>query len=67
MSKDAAKKRHMKKGFSFILFFFLSYSVFSQDYDIGIRAGLNFSKFLGPSETEIIEEYKIASGFHFHI
>lgn len=38
-----------------------------QDYDIGIRAGLNYSKFNGPSEAGVVEEYNIASGFHFGI
>lgn len=31
----------------------------------GIRAGLNYSNFLGPSESGVIEDNRLTNGFHF--
>jgi len=31
----------------------------------GVRAGLNYSKFLGPTETGVEESYGFSNGFHF--
>lgn len=39
----------------------------AQDYNIGIRAGLNYGKFLGPVESDVVEKFSISSGFHFGI
>ncbi len=57
----------MKKVYAFVAFLFLINTASTQDYNIGIRAGLNFSQFLGPSENDVIEDFNIASGFHFGI
>ncbi len=57
----------MKKVLSLVLFVLLLSSVSAQDYDIGIRAGLNYSKFSGPSESGVNESYSISNGFHFGI
>lgn len=37
----------------------------AQGYNIGIRAGLNQSKFLGPTEPRAEESYGLNGGFHF--
>lgn len=39
----------------------------AQDYHFGIRAGLSYSKFLGPSEPDVTETFDINGGFHFGI
>ena len=57
----------MKKGLILILSLMIVSSLRSQDYDIGIRAGLNFSQFSGPTESDVNESYSISSGFHFGI
>ncbi|MDG2448652.1 MAG: outer membrane beta-barrel protein [Saprospiraceae bacterium] len=57
----------MKKGLSLILFVILLSPLSGQDYDIGIRAGLNFAQFSGPTELDVNESYSISSGFHFGI
>ena len=57
----------MKKRFTILIIFFSFTSLSSQDYDVGIRAGLNFAKFLGPSETGVVENFSLSSGFHFGI
>lgn len=44
-----------------------SFILFSQGYNIGIRAGLGQNKFSGPSEANATEKYKLAGGFHFGI
>jgi len=49
-----------------ILFFLLLLgftSVQAQDYNLGIRAGLNYSTYMGPLETG--ESYEFNNGFHF--
>lgn len=37
----------------------------SAQYNIGIRAGLNQSKFVGPSEANATESFSLTGGFHF--
>lgn len=61
------KKHHMKKALSILLFIIMLLPLSAQDYDIGIRAGLNFSQFMGPSETGVNENYTVSSGFHFGV
>ena len=61
------KEYSMKKGLILLLFSVLLSPLYGQDYDIGIRAGLNFSKFAGPTEANVNESYSISSGFHFGI
>ena len=63
----ARKKIYMKKALSLLFFVVLLSPLSAQDYDIGIRAGLNFSKFLGPSEANVNEDFGVAGGFHFGI
>lgn len=41
-------------------------NISAQDYNIGIRAGLNFGKYLGPQIPDV-EKYSISNGFHFGI
>lgn len=36
-----------------------------QSQTFGVRAGLNYSKFLGPTETGVDESYSFSNGFHF--
>lgn len=38
----------------------------AQEYNIGIRAGLNFGKYLGPQIPDV-EKFSISNGFHFGI
>lgn len=42
-------------------------SVDAQRYNIGIRAGLNYSKILGPSEEGMMEGHQFNNGIHFGI
>ncbi len=57
---------YMKKIIlSTILFFVFGFSLYSQS--IGIRAGLNYSKFSGPVVSSSNEAYNFSSGFHFGI
>lgn len=45
----------------------ISYSkLSSQEYNIGIRAGLNFGEYLGPQIPDI-EKFSLNNGFHFGI
>ena len=37
----------------------------AQSFNIGVRAGLNYSTFKGPLEESINEDYAVSSGFHF--
>ena len=37
----------------------------AQSFNIGVRAGLNYSTFRGPVEKSINEEFGTSSGFHF--
>lgn len=43
----------------------ISMTTYAQSYNIGVRAGLNYSKWRGPLESSINEEYNTSSGFHF--
>lgn len=51
------------------LAFFVFTLFFAQSIDaqmhFGIRAGLNYSKFLGPSEEDVVDEFNVSGGFHF--
>ncbi len=47
-----------------IILFFLG-GVYCQAQSVGVRAGLNFSKFQGPLEAA--EQFNISNGFHFGI
>ncbi len=49
------------------LFSILSYNSKAQGYNIGIRAGISQTKFMGPSETNAIENFSLTGGFHFGI
>ncbi len=49
--------------FSFSLLVLFSGGLKAQSYNIGVRAGLNYNKFLGPLEQN--ESYHFSSGFHF--
>ena len=49
------------------LFVLVGFSLNAQRYNLGIRAGLNQSKFLGPTETEISEGRSLNGGIHFAI
>jgi len=50
----------------FILFVLVCFSIsLSAQHKVGVRAGLNYSKFNGPLEES--EEFSFASGFHFGI
>jgi hypothetical protein len=44
-----------------------SAALFAQGYNIGIRAGLGQNTFLGTTEPNATENYKLAGGFHFGI
>lgn len=44
-----------------------SISLQAQDFNIGVRAGLNVNTFRGPMETNIQENYGYSTGFHFGI
>ena len=57
----------MKKYLSFLVFTFFTLQLVAQDFNIGVRAGLNYSKFQGPSEEGVNESFNISSGFHFGI
>jgi hypothetical protein len=48
-----------------LLFFFATQSVQAQNYNIGIRTGLNFSKFIGPAEEDIKQGSALNNGLHF--
>lgn len=61
------KKSIMKKGFTILVLVFWISGMFGQDYDVGIRAGLNYAKFGGPSESGVNESFDFSSGFHFGI
>lgn len=43
----------------------LSQSIIAQKF--GIRAGLNYNRFLGPLENNVSETHNLSSGFHFGI
>lgn len=45
----------------------VSMSLSAQDFNIGVRAGLNFNTWNGPVETNIQEDYGYSGGFHFGI
>ena len=52
--------------FTVLLFSFLfSANLQAQRYNIGIRAGLNTSKFLGPAEEGMLEGSRFNTGIHF--
>ena len=51
----------------FVTLVFASVSqIKAQEYNIGIRAGLNFGEYLGP-EIPDVEKFSVSSGFHFGI
>ncbi len=49
----------------FSIAFFFCLQINAQRYNIGIRAGLNASKFLGPAEEGMMEGSSFRSGIHF--
>lgn len=55
----------MNKIFVLVCFLLTFQFGFSQSF--GIRAGLNYTKFSGPLETGVNEEFKLSNGFHFGI
>lgn len=55
----------LKKGLVLTCLLIFATSIHSQGYNIGIRAGLNQSTFLGPSELRANESYGLNGGFHF--
>lgn len=50
--------------FLFILIFAFSIQL-GTSQTFGVRAGLNYSKFLGPTESDVNESYSFSNGFHF--
>lgn len=46
---------------------FIAGNSFSQGLNIGIRGGVNFSKFDGTLDNDVSEKYSINNGFHFGI
>lgn len=40
-------------------------TAYGQNYNIGIRAGLSQSQFIGPSEANANEDFSFTGGFHF--
>ena len=56
-------KRTFLLSIVFVIISFLS--GFSQNYNLGIRAGLNYSKFIGPTEAELSEGFSFNNGLHF--
>ena len=54
----------LTRGIFFLIFLFFFNAAQSQDLDFGIRAGLNYSKFRGPSENGL-ESFSLDGGFHF--
>ena len=46
----------------------LATSMSAQEFSFGFRAGLNFSKFVGPAQTDsegmVLDAYDFTSGFH---
>lgn len=55
----------MKKILPVILCTWITVSASAQLFNIGVRAGLNYSQWKGPMESSINEDYGISSGFHF--
>jgi hypothetical protein len=51
----------------FLLFSIQVVFVSAQDFHFGIRAGLSYSKFMGPSEANVIEDFNLNNGFHFGV
>jgi hypothetical protein len=48
----------------FVLVFFATCQL-TNAQTFGVKAGLNYSKFLGPTETGVDENYSFSNGFHF--
>ena len=59
----------MRKNSYPILFALLlsSWVGYGQDYEFGIRAGLNYATFQGPFESDVTETFSLNNGFHFGI
>lgn len=54
------------KIFKFLLAVVFTLSLSSANAQtFGVKAGLNYSKFLGPTETGVDENYSFGGGFHF--
>jgi hypothetical protein len=53
--------------FFILVFAMTSIMTFGQDYNFGIRAGLNYATFRGPVETDVIETNDLNNGFHFGV
>ncbi len=45
--------------------FLINTNIQAQRYNLGIRAGLNYSKFIGPSEEGMLEGKSLNNGIHF--
>lgn len=50
---------------TFIVFSLITLSTSAQRYNLGVRAGLNYSKFLGPAEEGVMEGSRLNNGIHF--
>jgi len=48
-----------------ILIMCAQFPMMAQTYHFGVRAGLNYSRFNGPFETDVIEKFDYNNGFHF--
>lgn len=51
-------------GLIVYVFLFVQYAN-AQNYNVGIRTGLNFSKFIGPAEEDIMQGSSFNNGLHF--
>ncbi|MDF1697282.1 MAG: outer membrane beta-barrel protein [Saprospiraceae bacterium] len=49
----------------FAVIFFVCFFQLANSQTFGVRAGLNYSKFLGPTETGVEETFGYSTGFHF--
>lgn len=47
------------------IFALISFITMAQSFNIGVRAGLNYSTFRGPLDNAINEDYGVSGGFHF--
>jgi len=55
------------KYISLVLIALFTMNLNAQNYHFGIRAGMNYAKFLGPSEANVVEDFNLNNGFHFGI
>lgn len=66
-SINFALKLTILKNYFTIICLLFSFALCGQGYKIGVRSGLNYSKFRGPVETSVNESFSLSGGFHFGI